>query len=188
MSLSGPSGGSHDEDEAGAFVDINITPLTDVILVLLIIFMVTSTAVVEHEKQKAKGEAEEKAAAELRAKEEEAAREKARLEAMQQATGSIRVNLPQGAGDGSGAPSADVRVRIGESGAFEVDGRAMPDAAVRPRLEELAKERPGARLVVEADVKAAHGRVVWLMETAKLVGFAQLGIATHERGELPPVP
>ncbi|HEY7956902.1 MAG: ExbD/TolR family protein [Polyangia bacterium] len=41
MSLSGPreSGG----DEEAIFADINITPLTDIFLVLLIIFMVTSS-------------------------------------------------------------------------------------------------------------------------------------------------
>lgn len=34
-------------DEAGLFAEINITPLTDVILVLLIIFMVSSSAMID---------------------------------------------------------------------------------------------------------------------------------------------
>jgi biopolymer transport protein ExbD len=44
-------GGGSDEGEAPESVvaEINITPLTDVFLVLLIIFMVTSTAIVESE-------------------------------------------------------------------------------------------------------------------------------------------
>jgi biopolymer transport protein ExbD len=49
MAMNGPSG---DETEAdggagGIFADINITPLTDIFLVLLIIFMVTTTAIAE---------------------------------------------------------------------------------------------------------------------------------------------
>jgi biopolymer transport protein ExbD len=36
-----------DDGEAGLFAEINITPLTDVILVLLIIFMVSSSAMVD---------------------------------------------------------------------------------------------------------------------------------------------
>ena len=36
-----------EEGEGGIFAEINITPLTDIFLVLLIIFMVTSTALVE---------------------------------------------------------------------------------------------------------------------------------------------
>ncbi len=42
MSVSGPTGGP-----GGVFADINITPLTDIFLVLLIIFMVTTSVTVE---------------------------------------------------------------------------------------------------------------------------------------------
>jgi biopolymer transport protein ExbD len=42
MSMGGPSGGGH-EESGGLFTEINVTPLTDIFLVLLIIFMVTAT-------------------------------------------------------------------------------------------------------------------------------------------------
>ena len=49
MAMSGP-GSSKDDDlgleETAGFSDINITPLTDIFLVLLIIFMVTSSVIV----------------------------------------------------------------------------------------------------------------------------------------------
>ena len=44
MAMKGPDGG---EDEGGLFAEINITPLTDIFLVLLIIFMVTSSVMVD---------------------------------------------------------------------------------------------------------------------------------------------
>ncbi len=50
MALGGPGGGADDgelESVGGIFADINITPLTDIFLVLLIIFMVTTTAIAE---------------------------------------------------------------------------------------------------------------------------------------------
>jgi biopolymer transport protein ExbD len=50
MAISGPSKSHHqDDDEFGpsVFSEINITPLTDIFLVLLIIFMVGSTVMVE---------------------------------------------------------------------------------------------------------------------------------------------
>jgi len=50
MAMGGPSGGHHEgegENEGAIFADINITPLTDIFLVLLIIFMVTTTAIAE---------------------------------------------------------------------------------------------------------------------------------------------
>jgi biopolymer transport protein ExbD len=50
-------GGLDDEGggEDAIVAEINITPLTDIFLVLLIIFMVTSTALVEHEVQNRTG-------------------------------------------------------------------------------------------------------------------------------------
>jgi len=42
VALSGPSGGA-----SGLFASINITPLTDIFLVLLIIFMVTTSVTIE---------------------------------------------------------------------------------------------------------------------------------------------
>jgi biopolymer transport protein ExbD len=50
VAIGGPGGnGGDDELESGGgiFSDINITPLTDIFLVLLIIFMVTTTAIAE---------------------------------------------------------------------------------------------------------------------------------------------
>ncbi len=44
MSMGGPSGGDGGDPEGGPlFTEINVTPLTDIFLVLLIIFMVTAT-------------------------------------------------------------------------------------------------------------------------------------------------
>ncbi len=51
MAVSGP-GGDELEGEGGLFADINITPLTDIFLVLLIIFMVTTTAIAEQGAEK----------------------------------------------------------------------------------------------------------------------------------------
>ncbi|MBL0275517.1 MAG: biopolymer transporter ExbD [Anaeromyxobacter sp.] len=51
MALGGPSGEEAD-GEGGLFADINITPLTDIFLVLLIIFMVTTTAIAEQAVEK----------------------------------------------------------------------------------------------------------------------------------------
>ena len=49
MAIGGPQNGDEGEggEGSGIFADINITPLTDIFLVLLIIFMVTTTAIAE---------------------------------------------------------------------------------------------------------------------------------------------
>ncbi|HVI96009.1 MAG TPA: biopolymer transporter ExbD [Anaeromyxobacter sp.] len=48
MHVPGSNGGDEElESVGGIFADINITPLTDIFLVLLIIFMVTTTAIAQ---------------------------------------------------------------------------------------------------------------------------------------------
>jgi biopolymer transport protein ExbD len=52
VDMGGSSGGSDDQEASESVIaEINITPLTDVFLVLLIIFMVTTFQVVDAEKQ-----------------------------------------------------------------------------------------------------------------------------------------
>jgi biopolymer transport protein ExbD len=59
VSISTGRAGHGDEGDAeptgGIFADINITPLTDIFLVLLIIFMVTTTAIHEADIQRKEG-------------------------------------------------------------------------------------------------------------------------------------
>jgi biopolymer transport protein ExbD len=57
MAMSGPNGGADDDLESvgGVFADINITPLTDIFLVLLIIFMVTTTAIHDQSRNQTAG-------------------------------------------------------------------------------------------------------------------------------------
>lgn len=53
MAVGGPKGGGGDDgEEEGIFAEINITPLTDIFLVLLIIFMVTSSVIARDEARK----------------------------------------------------------------------------------------------------------------------------------------
>ncbi len=47
MAIGKVPGGGNDLDEEGIFAEINITPLTDIFLVLLIIFMVTSSVMAD---------------------------------------------------------------------------------------------------------------------------------------------
>ncbi|HTU26884.1 MAG TPA: biopolymer transporter ExbD [Pirellulales bacterium] len=44
--MAGKIGSSYDDDEGGVISDINVTPLVDVTLVLLIVFMITVPAIV----------------------------------------------------------------------------------------------------------------------------------------------
>jgi biopolymer transport protein ExbD len=51
VAIGGPGVDEQEGGDGGIFADINITPLTDIFLVLLIIFMVTTTAIAESGKE-----------------------------------------------------------------------------------------------------------------------------------------
>jgi biopolymer transport protein ExbD len=55
VAASGPNGDDLDAEGGGVFADINITPLTDIFLVLLIIFMVTTTAIADQARNQTAG-------------------------------------------------------------------------------------------------------------------------------------
>jgi len=147
MAIGGPkSQGGDDEDESAVFGEINITPLTDIFLVLLIIFMVTSTALVE--------------------------------QGQSGAGAGVRVDLPKGAAQEIARAAKDFPITITSDGQIAVEGKSIDLDALKTRLGELAKNDPDTQIIIQADVKALHGRVVDVMEAAKAVGLTRLAIAT----------
>jgi biopolymer transport protein ExbD len=149
MALSGPSRSHHHDDEEFApsvFSDINITPLTDIFLVLLIIFMVGSSIVVD--------------------------------QAQGGGTG-VRVDLPKGAAKELQSQARDFAVAVLKDGTVVAEGKAIDMDALKARFQRLLREAPEAQVIIQADAGVSHGRVVEVMEAAKLVGIQRLAIATE---------
>ncbi len=149
MAISGPSRSHHqDEEEFGpsVFSDINITPLTDIFLVLLIIFLVGSSIVVE--------------------------------QAQGGGTG-VRVDLPKGAAKELQAQARDFPVAVLKDGTVVAEGKAIDLGALRERFQKLLRDSPDSQVIIQADAGVSHGRVVEVMEAAKVVGVQRLAIATE---------
>src|SRR5687768_4428801 len=101
-----------DEGTDSIFAEINITPLTDVFLVMVIIFMVSALAVqVERQEEK---------------KQEQ---KKAESEEVAQRSG-IKINLPSGQAQEIDPSKASLVLEIPISGDIVIGGKAMPDATV----------------------------------------------------------
>lgn len=140
------TGGEHGDpiEDEGIFAEINITPLTDIFLVLLIIFMVTSSVMADAG-----------------------------------ARSGMRVNLPKGAAREVSAATQDVTIAIAEDGRMMVRGKAVTAAELAQLLGEAKAKNPETQVIVQADEKAHHGRVVSVMELAKSAGLHRLAIATR---------
>jgi biopolymer transport protein ExbD len=158
-----PDAGGDDEDgggDGGLFAEINITPLTDVFLVLVIIFMISALAVqveARQEKRKLQDVAEE---------------------AEQNKRSGLKVNLPSGAAQEIDPQKASLVLVIPVTGDIQIAGKAVPDADMDNLFRNAFARDKTTQVVLQADRGVQHGRVVNLMERAKRAGLTRLAIGT----------
>lgn len=151
-----------DEDgEESIFAEINITPLTDVFLVMVVIFMVSALAQVERfkkedEKEQAQAEAEKKS--------------------------GIKINLPSGKAQELDSAKESLVIEIPLQGDVVIGGKAMSDATLDNIFRAAFARDANTQVVLKADKGVAHGRVVNLMERAKQTGLTRLAIGTSAGG------
>jgi biopolymer transport protein ExbD len=142
-----------DEGDEGVFAEINITPLTDIFLVLLIIFMVTSTVIVR------------------------------RADAGSGAKAGIKVNLPKGGAADVRVSRADLPVAVLQDGRVVLQGNVVTLEELEQAFGRAKAENPDTLVIVQADESVAHGKVVEVMELAKKAGLAQLAIGVRQEAQ-----
>lgn len=157
-----PDVGSDDDGEGGdsIFAEINITPLTDVFLVMVIIFMVSALAVqVERNQEKRKITQEQK------------------QDEVEKRSG-IKVNLPSGAAQEIDTTKESLVLVVPIQGDVQVGGKAMKDADLDNLFRIAFTKDKSTQVVLKADKGVQHGKVVNLMERAKAAGLTRLAIGT----------
>ncbi len=117
-------------------VGINITPMVDVVLVLLVIMMVSATYIVQQ---------------------------------------SLKVELPKTATSDE-STSSPAAVTITKDGALAFGGTAVTEPELVAKLKSAVQANPDVSLVVTADENALHGRVVHVIDLAKVEGIAKFAI------------
>jgi biopolymer transport protein ExbD len=158
-----PDSGGDDAGEEGGesiFAEINITPLTDVFLVLVIIFMVSALAVQVEARQEKKKVAEAQEQTEIEKK------------------SGLKVNLPQGQAQELDPSKASLVLVIPLQGEIDVGGKRIPDTEIDNLFRAAFTRDKNTQVVLKADKGVQHGRVVNLMERAKQAGLSRLAIGT----------
>jgi biopolymer transport protein ExbD len=154
---SGPAPATEDDAEGESiFAEINITPLTDVFLVLLIIFMVVSSSMVEAEKQaaQAKNLVSERA---------------------------LSVLTPEGTGDSPLIPK-DIVISVTPDGTIYLEGDTFPIAELGVKLKEVEKGAAATRVVVRGDQEAQYKLVWQVIRAAQSAGFEDVALASRAGG------
>ncbi len=149
-----------DEGGEGIFAEINITPLTDVFLVMVIIFMVSALAVQVEARQEKKKVAD--------------AVEQSEIEKRS----GLKVNLPQGQAQEIDPSKASLVLVIPLTGDIDVGGKRIPDADLDNLFRAAFTRDKNTQVVLKADKGVPHGKVVNLMERAKQAGLSRLAIGT----------
>lgn len=153
-----------DGDEEGGesiFAEINITPLTDVFLVMVVIFMVSALAQAEKFQKK---EEDEKAQAD------------------KEKRSGLKLNLPEGKAKELDTTKESLVLEIPLSGDVSVGGKPMTDAKLDEVFTAAYVRSKETQVVIKADKGVSHGRVVNIMERAKQKGLTHLAIGTAAGG------
>jgi biopolymer transport protein ExbD len=120
----------------GPIVGINVTPMVDVVLVLLVIMMVSATYIVSQ---------------------------------------SLKVELPKTASSDESV-STVAAVTITKEGTFFYNGEPVSEPALADKLRAAKVGGAEVNLVVSADEQALHGKVVHVIDLAKIEGITKFAI------------
>ena len=96
-------------------------------------------------------------------------------------TPNLGVELPKASAKASTTQQRDLIVVVTRKGEIQYEGSNLSQAELMRRLQKVYKERPNARVLIQADRKAYHGNVVKVMDAAKTIGFRRLGVAIQSR-------
>ncbi len=156
------SPGEEADENDGLFAEINITPLTDVFLVMVVIFMVTALAEVDQTRKEQK----------------ETAQQQEQQQTDAEKRSGLRVNLPQGKAQEIDTSKQSLVLTIPMQGNVDIGGKSMQDADIDSVFLAAFQRDHNTQVILKADKGVAHGRVVNLMERAKDAGLTHLAIGT----------
>ncbi len=124
----------------GMINNINVTPLCDILLVLLIIFMVASVYIVAQ---------------------------------------TIKVELPKSASS-DGQVSSPLTLTLPRDGSIRWNGKAIDEAGLKKELASAVSANASAELIISADEKVEHGRVVHFIDLAKRAQINKFAINVEQ--------
>ena len=116
---------------------IDLTPMLDIVFIMLIFFIVTTSFVRE---------------------------------------AGLEVHRPQ-ASQAKAQKSSSIMLAIGAQGQIFLDRKQIDVERVQATIARLLAEQPDASLVIQADERVPHGKVVRVMDEAKAAGIANIAVA-----------
>jgi biopolymer transport protein ExbD len=92
----------------------------------------------------------------------------------------LPVNLPKAA-TGQQPASESAAVTITADGKVYIDKQEVPRESIRTVLKQRLKANPELLVLINADERVEHGRVVDVMDDARQAGVAKMAIAVKPK-------
>jgi len=96
-------------------------------------------------------------------------------------TPGIKVELPKAAYERVFREKKEIRVSITRKNRIYVDRKRVNLKELEKIFRERAKRAPQTMVIIRADSRALHGKVVEVMDLAKSAGLSKLAIATRPK-------
>lgn len=163
------AGGAQSDEDGGIISDINVTPLVDVVLVLLIILMVTAKQLVQQEQIPVE------LPTATSADPAQQNSEPATLTVSVEQDGKLHLSITQG-NEQTLALTEVTQAQLGERAAA---AHAADVAAGRTDPAQLA------RAILSADARVSHGDVITIIDILRNSGVNRFAINTRQPSTLP---
>jgi len=121
---------------------VDLTPMVDVVFLLLIFFMISTTFI---------------------------------------ETPGLSIKLPESSTQVAEKEPKELKIYLSKEGEIYLGEEKMTTAALKRHLDGYGKQAEHMTFLLLADKDARHGKVVELMDLAKVAGFSKLAIATEAR-------
>jgi biopolymer transport protein ExbD len=95
-------------------------------------------------------------------------------------TEGLSVNLP-GASSGKSQDQTKIVISIDAQGAVALNRKSIDATNLVPQIQSLIVKDQLTMVVINADEKVGHGRVVEIMDTVQQIPGIKLGIATKRK-------
>lgn len=148
------------EERGGLFADINITPLTDIFLVLLVVFMITSSVVTR--RVRAGGSASVSAPS---------------GDASPQGPQIQQAAVPKKGGQG-GPP---VVLQIGQRGELLLDGQQIAWKDLQSQIQLKSRLSVDQAFEIQPASGVAAGKLMDVLETAQRMGVKHISVARKKK-------
>jgi biopolymer transport protein ExbD len=89
------------------------------------------------------------------------------------------INLPEASSKLTSNVKEDVRIVILKDGRTKFNNEVVNSNQLKEILQERFKANAASVVLIQADTETKHGKVVEVMDMAKIAGFSRLGIAVE---------